>query len=573
MPLRRITNQEITKYLEKIDYIFIETYMKINDSGSSHRRVKYKCRSGHKYDTSYEAVKRISKVGNKDCKVCIEHNPKPNKRKKVTNLYLKQLVESLGGKYIGNYTKKCNNTTKITICYECESGHIVYQELQKIENGIKCKECKLEKPKLYIKSIGGEFLEQLKDRHYSIKYRCKNGHIVIKPRNEIERSCKECRTLEYSDKIKQLIEDKGGQFQETFMKDGVRRVRYICDSGHQCETNCGKIVNGHGCKYCRNSVYEETCRVIFEHLFKRPFYTKYPDWLINTENGHHLELDGYEPELKLAFEYNGSQHYEYSKWFHKSKEIFEYRLFKDEIKERLCKENGVLLISIPDNIKYEKLYTYIVNQLNKHDYNFPKTIEYSNLKLKTKNQKIVEILKTFLTKNNYTLETDEQKIYTITSSVLIKCKNGHEKKEQIQNILKNYGCRKCKTSDLFKEYMKQNLSNWFTNKHVCDHKTDFTIYCKQYLHSWTGNFTNLKGTKRNICEYCEKIEKIKKKIKSFVPYVPGVILSTTKIEHRDEEFTIKYMDGKIWSGPLKNFIRRKTRLAMATTNPTAKIIG
>lgn len=572
MPLRTIKNEEIIEHLEKINYIFIETYMKINDTGSSHRRVKYKCLSGHEYDKTYETVKRISKNNIKECKLCKEV-PKIGKRK-ITEEYLKEFIKSLGGEFIETYTKKTskNHTTRI-IVYKCELGHIIEKEYQKIENGFKCKECKLEKPKLYIKSIGGTFIEQNKSNNgeYFITYKCKNNHMVIKPRNEIERSCEECRTLEYSEKIKKLIEDKGGKFQKIFMKDGIKRVKYICDSGHKCETTCGKIVNGNGCKYCGNSIYEETCRAIFEFLFKKPFYTKYPEWLINTETGQRLELDGYEPELKLAFEYNGIQHYEFVPHFHKNRETFEYRLFKDNLKERLCGENGIKLVIIPDTVKYENLYTFIVKQLKEH--NFAKTLDYSKLKIKTKNQKLIDQLKTFLSENDYTLESEEQHIYTVTSLILIKCKNDHIREEQVQNILKDRGCRKCKVMEEFKNFTEENLPNWFTYERVSDHKTDFTIYCKQYLHSWTGTFTNLKATKQNKCEYCEKIKKIKEKIKSFIPFVPGVIVSSTRIESREEEISIKYQDGKSWSGPLKNFIRRKTRLTIANVNPNAKITG
>jgi len=45
-----------------------------------------------------------------------------------------------------------------------------------------------------------------------------------------------------------------------------------------------------------------------------------------------LELDGYCEELKMAFEYDGEQHFKYPNWFHnKSQEAFE-KLQADDTK-------------------------------------------------------------------------------------------------------------------------------------------------------------------------------------------------------------------------------------------------
>lgn len=572
MPVRLIKNEEIIEYLNQIDGIFIETYMKINELGHSHRRVIYKCQNGHQFDISYESLKRKVKKHQKDCKICNENKPKSKERRKVTKEYLIQLINSIGGTFLDTYMEKTNtrHTTRM-IEYECKCGDIKIKPRQKIENGINCKTCILIKIINYIQSIGGKFIEQFSDNsRYFIKYRCKNGHIVINERNEIESSCKDCRVLEYSDKIKRLIESKGGIFQETFMdENNIRRVRFKCDAGHHCETTCNKIQLGHGCKYCKNSVYEETCRAIFEFLYKKPFYTKYPEWLINTKTGKRLELDGYEPKLKLAFEYNGSQHYEFNKYFHKNKEKFEYRLFKDKLKENLCKEHGITLISIPSTVSHKDLYSYITDKLNLK--NVPKTIDYSKLNIKTANKKLIEQVKLFLEEREYELLTDEQHIHNCETFILVKCKSNHEHEIQIRSLYDEFYCRKCKTYEEFLKFMELSLPNWFCNEIILDHKTEFTIFCKQYLHSWTGNFTNLKGTKRNGCEYCEKIEKIKNKIKSFKPYVPGVIISTSLIKSREELLKIRYEDGKVWEGQIKNFIRRKTRLAIANTNPTSTV--
>ena len=53
-------------------------------------------------------------------------------------------------------------------------------------------------------------------------------------------------------------------------------------------------------------IREERCRRIFEDILGEKFPNVRPSWLLNKKTGYRLELDGYCPKLKLAFEYDGS---------------------------------------------------------------------------------------------------------------------------------------------------------------------------------------------------------------------------------------------------------------------------
>ena len=73
-----------------------------------------------------------------------------------------------------------------------------------------------------------------------------------------------------------------------------------------------------------------------------------------------MELDCYNSELEIAVELNGSQHYEYPNRFHRTLEIFKKQLFRDREKERLCKERGVRLISLPYWVKWSATRDFLI---------------------------------------------------------------------------------------------------------------------------------------------------------------------------------------------------------------------
>ena len=114
-------------------------------------------------------------------------------------------------------------------------------------------------------------------------------------------------------------------------------------------------------KTVKESKGESICRKVFEYHYGVSFPTIRPDFLINPETGSNIELDGYNEELKLAFEYNGIQHYVYPNKFHKNYDEFEQQIRRDIYKKEACKRSGVYLLVIPYEVP---------------EYDIPKFIEY-----------------------------------------------------------------------------------------------------------------------------------------------------------------------------------------------------
>lgn len=113
---------------------------------------------------------------------------------------------------------------------------------------------------------------------------------------------------------------------------------------------------------------EKECRDLFETLFIKKFKKK--RFYLNRDDIKFIELDGYNDNIKtkigigLAFEYDGQQHYKFTKYFHKNKKDFENQIFRDQIKNDYCRSNNICLIRIPYNVKNKKMF--ILNELKKY---------------------------------------------------------------------------------------------------------------------------------------------------------------------------------------------------------------
>lgn len=113
---------------------------------------------------------------------------------------------------------------------------------------------------------------------------------------------------------------------------------------------------------------EIECKRVLETYFNKPFPKCRPDFLRNPVTGGHnnLEIDCYNDELKLGCEYSGRQHYEYVPFMHKNKEAFYNQKYRDDMKKRMCKDNGIVLIEVSHKVK--NIEQYLINEIKKYGY-------------------------------------------------------------------------------------------------------------------------------------------------------------------------------------------------------------
>jgi hypothetical protein len=87
-------------------------------------------------------------------------------------------------------------------------------------------------------------------------------------------------------------------------------VEWRCQSKHTFFRSASEILRGRHCRHCGDSLGERITRAVFELALGVPFPTVRPPEL-EFEKGNprsRLELDGFNRELGIAFEYDGDQH-------------------------------------------------------------------------------------------------------------------------------------------------------------------------------------------------------------------------------------------------------------------------
>ena len=108
---------------------------------------------------------------------------------------------------------------------------------------------------------------------------------------------------------------------------------------------------------------EKVCREFLEKYYQKKFPRIRPDFLVNPVSGRNLELDGYNSELNMGFEYNGYQHYTYPNRFHRTEEEFSQQIRRDGYKQEACRLAGVYLIIIPYTVPHAHIPQFINSRL------------------------------------------------------------------------------------------------------------------------------------------------------------------------------------------------------------------
>jgi len=300
------------------------------------------------------------------------------KRLQLRNAY--KLAQNKSWKCISK--EYLNNHTKMK--WICKNNHIVHislNNLQNTNNG--CNICSKKKKHTIIElqnicnKLGGICLsKKYINSETLLKFKCKYNHKwKAKPANIFHGQwCLKCyrikrRYINIHDINNKLV-SKNIKCLSIKYKNNRSKLLFQCPYNHKWKASYDSVINrDSGCPECANSrnINENICRNIFEKLFNKKFKKVHPIWLRSNKN-RRMELDGYNKLLKLAFEYNGIQHYEIDRFFNQDdKDKLNNTIERDELKRKICKEKEITLIEIPYLIDKKYLKEYIQNELMKYN--------------------------------------------------------------------------------------------------------------------------------------------------------------------------------------------------------------
>jgi hypothetical protein len=173
------------------------------------------------------------------------------------------------------------------------------------------------------------------------------------------------------DEVRLVAESRGGKLVSNEYKGVDATYEFECNLGHEFSNMFKKIEGGQWCPTCsRGTKSEEITRTYFEEIFDSKFKKVRPKWLRNSR-GRQMELDGYSSDLKIAFEYQGIQHF---KEFGLYNTNLEQRIIDDERKLQLCQEHGISLFYLTFKDSYEDFPDLIKGQAKAFNLRFPDEI-------------------------------------------------------------------------------------------------------------------------------------------------------------------------------------------------------
>ena len=358
----------------------------------------------------------------------------------------KKLANSRAGECLSEiYVNKDANLT-----WKCNEEHIWNAPISHIKyNNSWCPFCAGKKRtimdiKNYAKSKGGLCLSNEYSGSFAkLKWQCEKGHVWdANPNNVLNNNtwCPECLgKIKSINDMHILAKEKGGECLSTVYINTATKMEWKCANGHIWDATPTNIRQGKWCPVC-NSQYlnEKKCRFILEEVFNM----KFPK--TKSILGNHYELDGYNNKLKLAFEYNGEQHYKIIKRFHMNEELLENRKKVDIEKKEKCKELGISLIIIPyySFCSDEELLHFICEQIEYLGYGIMKNQKeidfssfYSELQEFRELKDLAENRKGFLLSNEF---------MGVKKKLKWQCELGHIWEAAPDKIKTGQWCPKCR---------------------------------------------------------------------------------------------------------------------------------
>jgi len=327
------------------------------------------------------------------------------------------------------------------------------------------------------------------------------------------------RSDETLQKIRNYVKKLEGKCLSEKYDANDKNLEFECKYGHKFKESWSDVKNSlRWCPKCSKNrlIGESIARQIMEHALQLEF----PSVYIKEMEG--LQLDGYNAENKIAFEYQGYQHYTETSYFHESDSQYKSQIVRDKEKKRLCKKNGIKLIEIFEfdtirKVRIKKFYNDVCNLLIKNDLKLnqaPFDLDLVDL-YRGKSPERYNKAKDIVEKNGGKI----QEYIGSASSHVYTCKYGHTVKGRVLSTIINSkaSCPICE--DIY--YLKR-LGDSVVKRGGLLHEDKWKGVHAYY--NWEcdeGHHNQSKGSilLNNWCVKCQKINSVirfsKKKLNEF----------------------------------------------------------
>jgi hypothetical protein len=300
-------------------------------------KLLWKCKNNHEWERDYDKTTSRGIW----CSIC-EAN---EKRQKECDMWYKECLE-LAKSRDGLCLSLCYIDANTPMEWKCnKDGHVWTTSFSALKNGGSwCARCSKKEPhtlincNLLAERMGGKCIsDQYINNELPLIWECKKNHQWSASYGKINQGhwCLICsgHQVKTLDDAKKVAEEKEGECLSTEYINARTPMLWRCKNGHTWEQTYDNVKRVCWCPECDQAKGEVETRELFEKITGKSFNKKR-----SIFTNKKMELDGYNDELKIGFEQQGIQHYQYVQFFNRNDTSnFEKQLQRDKLKTNECK--------------------------------------------------------------------------------------------------------------------------------------------------------------------------------------------------------------------------------------------
>jgi very-short-patch-repair endonuclease/rubredoxin len=328
------TYDEIKVGIEQVGYKLLSTEYRNN-----YTKLDIECDSSHRYRVAWTNFQQGYR-----CPYC--------SKKRVDFADIKSVFEDRGCVLLSEYK---NSTTKLSI--QCPQGHQYTTCWSVFRQGCECPHCidnigTYNGVKDFVENQGYILLSNVYlNSKTKLLIQCPKQHQYQVKWNDFQQGyrCPYCygNHKRSTEEVGQYVQEQKYKLLSEY-KNALSKIILQCPQEHQFLMSWNSFQQGQRCPQCNEYKGEKKLGEILEQIF--------PSQVQRQDNLEFLRLQKVDfsvRDLKLAFEYDGEQHFRPVRYggmsFKKAKQAFIEQQKRDNRKNQLCQENGYSLIRIAYN--------------------------------------------------------------------------------------------------------------------------------------------------------------------------------------------------------------------------------